>query len=169
MSPPRQLCSFRLDGHLFGIDVQDVQEVVRQITMTPVPLAARAVSGLLSLRGQIVAAIDLRRCFGMPDRDETQRPISLIVSTPAGPVSLLADEIGDVLEPDPKTFECSATTDESSQAQRLAGVYKLPHDLLRVLNVPMTIELVMSQRLENVGNDTTQLANKPPHSDADRR
>ena len=59
MASTRQLCTFALDGLWYGLDVQDVQEVVHAPRMTPVPLASGLVSGLINLRGQIIVAVDL--------------------------------------------------------------------------------------------------------------
>ena len=61
-----QYCSFTLDGLLFGVVVEKVQEVLRYQEMTRVPLAPPVVCGLINLRGQIVPAIDLRRRLELP-------------------------------------------------------------------------------------------------------
>ena len=53
-----QYCTFLLDGHLFGVPVENVQEVLRSQRVTAVPLAPPEVRGLLNLRGQIVTTID---------------------------------------------------------------------------------------------------------------
>jgi purine-binding chemotaxis protein CheW len=62
----RQLCTFYLESHFFGVPVGEVQEVIRYLELTRVPLVSEAVRGLINLRGQIVTAIELRRCLGMP-------------------------------------------------------------------------------------------------------
>ena len=56
------------------------------------------VRGLINLRGQIVTAIDLRRRLELRDRPDDQLPVNVVVHTDDGAVSLLVDEIGDVLE-----------------------------------------------------------------------
>lgn len=168
MNSATQFCTFQVHGHLFGIDVRQVQEVLREVKVTPVPLAARAISGLFSLRGQNVVVIDLRRCLGFPDRAASLDPVSLIVRDSNGPISLLADEIGDVLEPDPKDFE-STTIDDRPETRQVAGVYKLPDALLRVLDVSATVAHVMSQRLENVVQDSKAHASQNADSDTARR
>jgi chemotaxis signal transduction protein len=61
----KQYCTFYLDDQCFGVEVQQVQEVIRYQELTRVPLASPVVSGLINLRGQIVTAIDLRRRIGM--------------------------------------------------------------------------------------------------------
>ena len=66
--------------------------------MTGVPLAPEVVAGLINLRGQIVTAIDLRRRLGVRDRPADELPMNVVVRTGDGAVSLLVDEIGDVVE-----------------------------------------------------------------------
>src|SRR5712691_1623782 len=98
MSMPRQLCTFMVGDLFFGVEVQQVQEVIRYLPMTRVPLAPRVVEGLINLRGQIVTAIDLRRRLELPERAEGQRPMNIVVRTAGGAVSLLVDDIGEVVE-----------------------------------------------------------------------
>src|SRR5206468_4583870 len=94
-----------LDGLFFGVDVLTVQEVICYQEMTRVPLASKVVSGLINLRGQIVTAIDLRRRLELRERPADRLPMNVVVRTDDGAVSLLVDEIGDVLEVDEESFE----------------------------------------------------------------
>lgn len=105
MAQTEQFCTFYLDGHFFGVPVQQVQEVIRYQEMTRVPLVPLVIRGLINLRGQIVTAIDLRRRLGMTERPAGQRPMNVVVRTVDGALSLLVDEIGDVIEVEEKTFE----------------------------------------------------------------
>jgi purine-binding chemotaxis protein CheW len=136
-----QFSTFFLDGLFFGIPVLRVQEVLRSQQMTPVPLAPRVVSGLINLRGQIVTAIDLRRRLGLPERPSSQEPMNVVIRTADGAVSLLVDEIGDVIDVNADAFECSPENVARSIRGLLDGVYKLEKKLLLVLNVDRTVEL----------------------------
>src|SRR6185295_10369135 len=60
MSAEYQLCTLYVDTMFCGIDVNKVQEALSPQPLTRVPLASRVVRGLVNLRGQIIAAIDLR-------------------------------------------------------------------------------------------------------------
>ena len=88
----------------FGVDVLRVQEVLRFQQMT-VPRALEVIEGLINLRGQIVTAIDLRRRLGLPPRTGGDVPTNMVIRTDDGAVSLLVDEIGDVLDVDAATYE----------------------------------------------------------------
>jgi purine-binding chemotaxis protein CheW len=137
----RQFCTFFVDGHYMGIDVVEVQEVIRYQEMTHVPLAPPEVSGLINLRGQIVTALDLRRRFGMPDRPEGQMPMNVVVRTAEGSVSLLVDEIGDVLDVDDRTFERPPETLDPATRRLVKGTYKLEGKLLLVLETERAVGL----------------------------
>jgi purine-binding chemotaxis protein CheW len=137
----RQLCTFYLAGHHLGIDVTQVQEVIRQQELTPVPLAPAEILGLINLRGQIVSALDLRRRLGLPEREEGVAPMNVVVRTPEGSLSLLVDRIGDVLEVDDADFEPPPETLHGLPRLLLRGAYKLDDGLLAVLDTERAIDL----------------------------
>jgi len=141
MAEPRQFCTFYLDRLYLGLDVLKVQEVIHDQEMTRVPLAPRHVCGLINIRGQIVTAIDLRRRLELDDRAADQVPINVVVSSEEGPMSLLVDEIGDVLEVDEEAFENLPDTLQGTIRELIRGVYKLPERLLLVLDVDRVIQM----------------------------
>ncbi len=130
-----QLCTFHVDNLLLGIDVQQVQEVIRYQEMTRVPLAPSAVSGLINLRGQIVTAIDLRCRLGLPDRQQGGLPMNVVVRDGDNAVSLLVDRIGDVVEVDDDRFEPPPATVSNRVRGLISGVYKLSGGLLLVFDI----------------------------------
>ncbi len=134
MAIERQFCTFFLDSLFLGIEVQQVQEVIRRQTMTRVPLAPRAVRGLINLRGQIVTAVDLRERLGLPPLAADREPMNVVVRTEEGAVSLLVDEIGDVLETEEHQYEPLPETLPAQARALMRGVYKLPGRLLLILD-----------------------------------
>lgn len=139
MNSPQRLCTFHVSGLYFGVDVLSVQEVIRYQEMTRVPLASAMVSGLINLRGQIVTAIDLRRRLGLTDREPDQMPMNVVVRSDDGAVSLLVDEIGDVLEVDESTYERPPETLTGAAREVVRGVHKLKGTLLLVLDTAAAV------------------------------
>jgi purine-binding chemotaxis protein CheW len=146
MSDERQYCTFYANGMYFGIWVREVQEVLLYQDMVRVPLASPVVRGLINLRGQIVTAIDLRRRLGLPDGPADVDPMNVVVRTDDGAVSLLVDEIGDVVEVDEKTFEATPETLTGRARELIEGVYKLDGQLLLILDAAKTIDLPAPRR-----------------------
>lgn len=130
----QQYCTFRVADLWLGVEVQQVQEVIRAQVMTRVPLAGRSVGGLINLRGQIVTAIDVRERLGIPSCDGDQPPMNVVVRDEDDVVSLLVDEIGDVMEIDSDLFEPPPPTVSPEARRMMGGAFKLPNRLLLVLN-----------------------------------
>jgi purine-binding chemotaxis protein CheW len=130
-----QFCTFYLDKLLFGVELKGVQEVIRLLEMTKVPLAPGVVSGLINLRGQIVTAVDLRRRLELEPAPPDIQPMNVVVRSEDGSVSLLVDEIGDVVEVDESSFEPPPETLRGSVRSMIVGVHKLNDRLMLVLDI----------------------------------
>ncbi len=134
-----QYCTFFLDGLFFGVDVQQVQEVLRHQQMTPVPLAPESVRGLINLRGQIVTALDLRKKLGLPPRSGGKPPMNIVIRSAEEAVALLVAEIGDVVDVEDGRFERPPETLQGSARALIPGAYKLDHRLLLILDVEKAV------------------------------
>jgi purine-binding chemotaxis protein CheW len=141
MAEGQQYCTFYVDGYYFGLDVLRVQEIIRYQEMTRVPLAPPVVRGLINLRGQIVTAIDLRRRLELRERPADQLPLNVVVQTGDGAVSLLVDEIGDVLDVPEAAFERPPETLGGTARELIRGAYKLNDRLLLLLDVDRALRV----------------------------
>ena len=137
----RQYSTFRVADMFMGIELTRVQELLRFQEMTSVPLAPRAIEGLINLRGQIVTALDVRRVLGLPAvESEEKLPMNIVIESEGGPVSLLVDEICDVLD---VPVEASTPLPENMPALHrdlIEGVYQLESRLLLILNADRVLE-----------------------------
>ena len=136
-----QYSTFFVEDLFFGIDVLQVQEVLRYQEMTGVPMAPGVIEGLINLRGQIVTAIDMRRRLQLGVRPDGQQPMNMVVRTEDGAVSLLVDEIGDVLEVGAETFEPPPENVDPAVRELIRGVHKLEGNLLLILDSAKTVAL----------------------------
>jgi purine-binding chemotaxis protein CheW len=134
-----QLTTFRVDGQLFGLPVERVQEVTRFQPMTPVPVAPPSLVGLINLRGEVLAAIDLRERLEYPPRDAGRLPINLVLRGEG--VTLLADSFEMVVDVDTDDFELPPDTLHGPMRHLIRGAYKLETGLLLELDASRLIEL----------------------------
>lgn len=128
------LCTFIVRDLFLGVPIAQVREVLRRQELTPVPGASETVRGLMNLRGHIVAALDLGRALGLAARTDTADLMSVVTRTREGELSLLVDEIGDVIEAQ-EPFAPPPETLPSSVRDAVCGVHELPERLLLVLDV----------------------------------
>ena len=150
MAATKQYCTFYVDKHLFGVEVLNVQEVLRYQNLTRVPLAPKEAQGLINLRGQIISAIDLRARLSLPSREEGLQPMNVVIRTNNEVISFLVDSIGDVLDVDEDTFEVAPETVDHATRELVSGVYKLEGQLLLILDAAKAAHLTASTEGQSV-------------------
>jgi purine-binding chemotaxis protein CheW len=144
----RQFSTFYLDRLLYGIDVMKVQEITKALPITRVPLAPAYIKGLINLRGQISTAIQLSDLFGLNEKiPEDQMNVVCKISDVL--VSFLVDQIGDVMELDSNQFEPAPDTMPDNVRQYIEGVYKIPGNLLSVIDVDRIVESISKTENSN--------------------
>ncbi len=139
-----QFATFEVAGLYFGVELKCVQELIRYQEMTVVPLAPVSVQGLINLRGQIVIAVDARRALGLPDRVAGELPMNVVLRAEDGCVSLLVDQIGDVVSVDEDSSTQVPENIPLKLRRMIRSVHELPERLLlipaldKMLHCPVT-------------------------------
>tara|TARA_R110002049_G_scaffold286491_2_gene468276 strand:+ start:317 stop:790 length:474 start_codon:yes stop_codon:yes gene_type:complete len=128
----KQFSTFVVDGQLYGIDVMKVQEVTKPLEMTVMKAAPAIVRGLINLRGQIATAIDLHELFQIHSENSDEQ-MTIVCRADDILISLLVDNIGDVIEVDESKFEKVPITIPSSISIFMKGVYKTENGILSIL------------------------------------
>jgi len=136
-----QLSTFRLTDELFGVNALQVQEILTYQAISPVPLAPAYVKGLINLRGQIVTVLDLRERLGFEPLEDESTGMNLIVTSEEGPMSLLVDTIGNVLDLPADRLQAPPGTVRGIAVQYIDSVCQLEDELLIVLDVDSVLQL----------------------------
>lgn len=130
----KQFTTFTVDGRVYGIDVMKVQEVTKPLQVTVMRTAPAFVKGLINLRGQIATAIGLRELFGLRVNDDIEK-MTVVCRIEDVLISLLVDNIGDVVEVDDGSFESTPVTVPANIRPFMDGVYKTDGAILSILNI----------------------------------
>lgn len=96
----RQCVVFQLGREEYGVDISDVQEIIKFIPVTRVPNSLDFVTGVINLRGSIIPVIDLRRRLGLPGAVPSRQTCIVIVGLAGadGQLGLTVDRVSDVEE-----------------------------------------------------------------------
>ena len=148
----RQYATFEVADQLFGLDVAKVQEVLSFDTYTPVPLAPAAIGGLFNLRGQVIAAVDLRVQLGLPARTNQGPAMNVIVRTDDESVSLLVDRIGEVVTLHDELFEPPPDTLHGPSRHLITGAFKLDGRLMLALDTTRATTTNPNPTRDDAGN-----------------
>jgi purine-binding chemotaxis protein CheW len=92
-----QLCTFRIGGEDYALDIMRVREIIQPLPVTPVPRAPAFVEGVVRLRGEVVPVVDVRKRFGLPATPFTRKSKYLIVTVAGRRLGLVVDEVCEVL------------------------------------------------------------------------
>ncbi len=92
-----QLCTFRVGGEDYAVDVMRVREIVHPRPITPVPRAPPFVEGVVRLRSELIPVLDVRKRLGVPAQPYGRRTRFLVVNVARRRVALVVDEVCEVL------------------------------------------------------------------------
>lgn len=119
---PIQWVTFRLGDELYGINVMQVQEVLRMPDIVPVPGAQNYVIGIINLRGNVVTVIDLRNRFGLPPRDSEDSTRIIIIEADDQVIGIMVDSVAEVVELRSAEIEMAPSVGNEESARYIQGV-----------------------------------------------
>lgn len=132
-----------INNQMFGIPVLQIEDVLGEQAVTPVPLAPPEVSGALNLRGRIVTAINVRKRLGMEGANEdptTRKRMSVVVEHGDELYSLIIDRVGDVMSLGQDTFENTPNTLDDVWREVAMGIHRLEDQLMVVMDVSKLLD-----------------------------
>jgi purine-binding chemotaxis protein CheW len=130
----RQFATFLVAGRFFGIEVAKVQEITHPLPLTPAHLAPQYVLGMINLRGQIATVVGLRELFQL-SAARIGEEMTVVCRHEGALLSLIVDEVGDVLEVSEGDFEPVPNNVDENMKRFLRGVYKTPEMILSVIEI----------------------------------
>lgn len=133
------LLSFSVEGRRYALPLASVDKIVRTVEITPLPKAPRIILGIINFRGRVIPVVNLRKRFGLPERDMELSDQLIIAETPLRAVALLADRVDTVVEIDEQ--EIIKAGQIVPRTEYVEGVVKLAEDLLLIHDLAKFLSL----------------------------
>ena len=133
--PVLQWVTFRLENESYGINVMQVQEVLRYSEIAPVPGAPPYVLGIINLRGNVVTVIDTRLRFGLPTSDTTDQTRIVIIEAENQVVGILVDEVAEVVYLRQSEIETTPNVGNDESSKFIQGVCHKNDELLILVDL----------------------------------
>ncbi|MFC1684916.1 chemotaxis protein CheW [Pseudomonadota bacterium] len=133
--PVMQLVTFRLQDERYGINVMQVQEVLRISEIAPVPGAPPYVLGIINLRGNVVTVIDTRSRFGLPPVEMDDASRIVIIECDQQVVGILVDSVAEVVELRLSEIDTAPNVGNEDSSRYIQGVVTRDDDLLIVVDL----------------------------------
>lgn len=128
--PILQWVTFRLAGETYGINVMQVQEVLRYSEVAPVPGAPAYVLGIINLRGNVVTVIDTRHRFGLTPGEITDNTRIVIIEAENHVIGILVDSVAEVVYLRESEIETAPSVGNEDSAKFIQGVCHKNDELL---------------------------------------
>jgi purine-binding chemotaxis protein CheW len=130
-----QLVTFRLEDEAYGINVMQVQEVLRVSEIAPVPGAPHYVLGIINLRGNVVTVIDTRIRFGLMAGEVTDNSRIIVIEGEGQVVGILVDSVAEVVELRQDEIDSAPNVGNDETARYIQGVHTQKNHLLIVVDI----------------------------------
>lgn len=148
-----QLINFRIRDEEFGVDIGSVREITRVLDITQIPESPTFIQGVINLRGQVIAVIDLSKKFGFAIQEKLSEKARIVVVEVQGmTVGMLVDAVPGVLkiteehiEPTPELIQGEI------QKDYIRGVGKLDGRLIILLDLERVLALHEVEEVAKVG------------------
>jgi purine-binding chemotaxis protein CheW len=139
MSDTLQVVSFKLASEEYGVDIAQVQEINRMVSITHVPRAPQFMEGVINLRGQLIPIIDLRTRFGMPPAEHTKSTRIVVTEIGTKRVGMVVDSVSEVLRLPVDQIEDAPEMITGVDTEYIRGVGKIEDRLIILLDLAKII------------------------------
>jgi len=146
----KQVVVFGLLNEEYGLEITDVQEIVRFQEITKIPDAPVFIKGILNLRGKVIPIIDLKRRFYQMDSTVTESTRILVVKVGDKTIGIIADEVSEVLRVPEEAIEPTPSLLDEFNQSGIVGVGKLENRLLILLNLEKTLSTEELKEIKKV-------------------
>ncbi|WKE66764.1 chemotaxis protein CheW [Gallaecimonas kandeliae] len=130
-----QWVTFQLDNETYGINVMQVQEVLRYSDIAPVPGAPDYVLGIINLRGNVVTVIDTRARFGLPPAEVSDQSRIVIIEADKEVIGILVDAVAEVVYLKRSDIEVAPNVGTEESAKFIQGVSNREGELLILVDL----------------------------------
>ncbi|WP_031571282.1 chemotaxis protein CheW [Rheinheimera texasensis] len=130
-----QWVTFKLQEETYGINVMQVQEVLRYTDIAPVPGAPIYVLGIINLRGNVVTVIDTRARFGLPPSDVTENSRIVIIEADKQVIGILVDSVAEVVYLRASEIDTAPNVGTDESAKFIQGVSNRDGELLILVDL----------------------------------
>jgi purine-binding chemotaxis protein CheW len=145
--------TFFLNEEEYGISILKVREIIGMMPVTSVPLAPEFIKGVINLRGKVIPIVDLRRKFGMPDAEYTDRTCIIVVEIKGTssqiPMGIVVDSVSEVLNIRASDIEETPSFGGALKAEYILGIGKMDGGIKILLDIDKVLnsdEIVALQR-----------------------
>ena len=130
----REFVTFQIMDDVFGVPLDEVQEIIRMPDLVQVPLSPPALEGIANLRGVVLPITSLRRVFGSTDAPHDDATRVVVVNQRGSPMGFVVDRMASVVHAEADEIENTASLEGTMRNDMLTGVIKRASGMIMLLD-----------------------------------
>lgn len=135
MADYKQYVRLLLGEDKYGIDIMDIEEILRMVDITTVPKAPSFVEGIINLRGKVIPIVDLRKKLSIAASDFTASTRIIVINLSGRKIGFIVDNVEDVLRVDSDMVDRAPAASTGADNKYIQGVAKTPKEMVIILDV----------------------------------
>ena len=139
-----ELLTFRLADQEYALDIMSVREIRGWTHATPLPHAPQYMKGVINLRGTVLPVMDLASRLGLPEREQNDRNVIIVVKHEDVMTGLLVDAVSDIVSVTGEDLQPPPELSSTSAEGVISALTLIEERMIRVLNLPMTVNTIES-------------------------
>jgi len=161
-SPSEKYLTFCLENEDYGVEILKVKEIIGIMEITKVPRTPEFVRGVVNLRGKVIPIIDLRRKFGMDEKEDTEQTCIIVVEIFQKEsflmMGIIVDSVSEVLDIDDNHVENTPAFGVSVSTSFIKGMAKTKDGVKILLNIE---EVLTVEELQSIAQTDTEALAEP--------
>jgi purine-binding chemotaxis protein CheW len=153
--PVKRIVIFGLGSELYGMDIYELQEIIRMVEITRIPKASSFIEGVINLRGKVIPVIDLKKKFGIKGDDNPSERRIIVANVGGQTAGLIVDRVSEVtsvrdedIEPPPAVLEL--------EGRFINGLAKLGERIVILLKADEILNAMEKKELKNLSEEETK-------------
>ena len=131
-----QMVVFMIRDEEFGVEISQVKEILKLVSITRMPRSPQFIEGVINLRGQIITVVDLAKRFSLETQGQTENSRIMVVEVGESTVGMIVDSVSEVIRLPSANIEKTPALIETSIHERyITGVGKVEDRLLILLDL----------------------------------
>jgi purine-binding chemotaxis protein CheW len=148
-----QLVSFKIGNEEFGINILNVQEIIKTVHITKVPNAPVFVEGIINLRGRVIPVMDLRTRLNLPKKDQDKDTRIIVLEVNSKTVGFIVDEVNEVLRIPRSITEPPPAMVTGIDSEFITAVGKLEDRLITLIDLEKVLSTDEKNQLQTIASE----------------
>ncbi len=147
----RQLVVFKIGTEEFGVDINEVREIIKMEDITKIPNTEEYIDGVINLRGKIIVIIDLSKKLNLPIKERNKDSRIIVIEVNSNTIGMIVDGCNEVLRISGSQIESAPDIIKKKISQEyLEGVGILKDRLIILLDLAKVVGDKELEKLQEV-------------------